>query len=187
MRPAHLGFGLIVLLVIAITFAGCSGTSTTPAPSGVQGPSGSSAAGGPIGAASVFGNPVYEWVEYKMVTGNGAEKMTLYYKYNQKTGRCTMRIEGGQAMQGMLTEMDCSSTGNAQASSDPNDVSPDMKLVKAGTETVTVPAGTFVADKYTATLEGTTATYWIVADKPLIKMEGGNAGGTVVMELNGWG
>jgi hypothetical protein len=51
-----------------------------------------------------------------------------------------------------------------------------------------VPAGTFIADKYTATYQGSTSTYWIAAGKPLIKMEGGNAQqGTVTMVLNGIG
>jgi hypothetical protein len=195
MKSTTLGFGLIVLLVIAVAFAGCSGTSTTPTTSGGQAAtqaaggasSGSSAAGGSVSAASLFGNLGYEWVEYKMVAGTGAEKMTIYYKYNQKTGKCSMRFEGGAAMQGMPTEMDCSSTGSAQASSNPNDVGSDVKLVKVGTESVTVPAGTFVADKYTATVGGNTATYWIAAGKPLIKMEGGNAEGKAIMELNSWG
>ena len=52
---------------------------------------------------------------------------------------------------------------------------------------MTVPAGTFVADKYTATSQGTTATYWIVSGKPLIRMEGGSAEGSATMELAGWG
>jgi hypothetical protein len=90
--------------------------------------------------------------------------------------------------------MDCSGAAGAtgssggQAQSNPNDIKPDVKFVKVGTETVTVGAGTFVADKYTATMEGTTATYWIVAGKPLIKMEGSASGGSpAIMELNGMG
>jgi hypothetical protein len=125
-----------------------------------------------------------------MVAGEGADQMTIFYKYNHKTGKCSMRFEGANAeMMGGMNEMDCSSTGpaNDQSAGNPNDVSPDMKLVKVGTESVTVPAGTFLADKYTATANGVTATYWIANGKPLLKMMGGDTSGTVVMELNNWG
>jgi hypothetical protein len=144
-----------------------------------------------VSAASLLGNLGYEWAEYKMVAGEGADQMTIFYKYNHKTGKCSMRFEGANAqmMGGMVNEMDCSSTGpaNDQSAGNPNDVSPDVKLVKVGTESLTVPAGTFLADKYTATANGVTATYWIANGKPLLKMMGGDAQGNVVMELNGWG
>ncbi|NMB79990.1 MAG: hypothetical protein GYA23_12955, partial [Methanomicrobiales archaeon] len=75
-----------------------------------------------------------------------------------------------------------------QAQNNPNDVKSDVQLKKVGTETVTVPAGTFLADKYEATFEGSTATYWVAAGKPLLKMQGNSAGESgAVMELNGWG
>jgi len=109
-----------------------------------------------------------------MVSGSGQEKMTIYFRYDE-SGKCTMRFEGGPSIQGMPADMDCSATGQAQAAGDPNDVGSDVRLISAGTESVTVPAGTFVADKYTATVQGSTATYWFVTGKPLIKMEGGNA------------
>jgi len=121
-------------------------------------------------------------------SATGDDQMIVYYKYNQKTGTCTMRFEGAaaEAMKGMATEMDCSSTGGS-SSSNPNDVKSDVQFVKVGTEVVTVPAGTFTADKYTSTYQGTTSTYWIVMGKPLIKMQGGDSTGSVVMELNGMG
>lgn len=98
-----------------------------------------------------------------------------------------MRFEGGESMQGMPTEMDCSSTGGGNAQGDPNQVGSDVQFTRIGTEVVTVPAGTFTADKYTATNQGTTATYWFVNGKPLIKMTGGDASGSMTMELNGMG
>lgn len=211
MKVSHIGVIAVMLVVIAVALAGCTGSSpaepaaTSGAPSGGSGAAagesgttgGSAASGssssGPVSAASVFGNLGYEWVEYKMIAGEGGDKMTIYYKYNQKTGKCSMRFEGA-GMEGMPSEMDCSAgsaTGasSGQAAGNPNEVSPDVKLVKVGTETVTVGAGTFLADKYTATSDGMTATYWIAAGKPLLKMEGSDnsQGGNVVMELNGWG
>lgn len=208
MKVSHIGVIAVMLVVIAVALAGCTGSSPAApaaggAPSGGSGAatggagttSGSSAASGssdagPISAASLFGNLGYDWVEYKMMAGEGNEKMTIYYKFNHKTGKCSMRFEG-PGLEGMPSEMDCSATSGStgQSAGNPNDVGSDVKLVKIGTETVTVGAGTFVADKYTATSKDMTATYWIANGKPLLKMEGkdNSQGGNVVMELNGWG
>jgi hypothetical protein len=193
MRFSKIGLSLIVVLVLAVTLAGCSGTSSAPPASGGQAAttpkgssSGSGAAPGSVDGSQLFGGLSYNWVEYRMVTGSGQEKMTIYFRYD-KSGRCTMRFEGGTSLPGMPAEMDCSATGQAEAAGDPNEIGSEVQLVKAGTESVTVPAGTFVAEKYTASVQGSTATYWFVTGKPLIRMEGGNAQGTTVMELNGWG
>lgn len=181
---------VIVLVVIAIAIAGCSSTApTTPTTGGT--PAATTAAGaqaaGTVGAGQLFGGVGYNWVEYKMSAGSGADAMTIFYKYNKQTGKCTMRFEGGQSMQGMPTEMDCSSTGGGTAQGDPNMVGPDVQFVKVGTEIVTVPAGTFTADKYTATIQETTSTYWLANGKPLIKMTSGDATDSMTMELNGMG
>jgi hypothetical protein len=111
----------------------------------------------------------------------------MFFKYNQKTGKCTMRIEGMEDQSGMLSNLDCSSSGSTGSASDPNDIGSDVRLAKVSTETVTVPAGTFVADKYMASSNGVTAYYWIASGKPLVKMEGGSAEGIVTTELAGWG
>jgi hypothetical protein len=197
MKLTHIPLLTVIIVIMAVAFAGC----TTPAPSAPAGGAGQGAAGsgaatgggapsGSVSGSQLFGGLNYNWVEYKMVSGTGGQQMTIYMKWT-KEGKCTMRFEGAgaAAMQGMPTEMDCSSTGGGgQAQSNPNQVSPDVQFVKVGTESVTVPAGTFIADKYTATYQGSTSTYWIAAGKPLIKMEGGNAQqGTVTMVLNGIG
>lgn len=194
MRILHLGF--VAILLIAVALAGCtgSGQSTLAAGTGTPGGSGS-ASGNPVpsgspatamaSGAQLLGGLTYEWAEYRMVSQSSGEKMTMYFKYNHKTGKCTMRIESASGMS--VPEMDCSSTGNAQTGNNPNDISSEVKLTKAGTETVTVPAGTFVADKYTASYGSGTATYWIASGKPLIKMEGGTAEGSAILELNSWG
>jgi hypothetical protein len=199
MRESTIGFGLIVILVLAVAFAGCSGTSTAPStPPGGQAAAGGTQQGATGGASSgllggdqLFGGVSYNWVEYKTTSGAGGQQMIIYTKWT-KEGKCTMRFEGAGAeqMKGMMpTEMDCSSTGGGQGQqqSNPNQASPDIKFVKVGTEMVTVPAGTFTADKYTATYQGMTSTYWIAGGKPLLKMEGGSGQSQTVMELNGWG
>jgi len=209
MKFTQISIIAVMLVVIAVAIAGCSssqpatsgsptpaaaagaGSAATPAPASGAQSSGSTASSSSATGSQLFGGLNYDWVEYKMVGGGtGSDQMTIYYKYNQKTGKCTMRFEGAAAaaMGGSgVSEMDCSSTGSSSSSSNPNDVKSDVQFVKVGTEIVTVPAGTFTADKYTATYQGTTSTYWIVNGKPLIKMQGGDSTGSVVMELNGMG
>jgi hypothetical protein len=197
MKSTSLGFGIITLLIVAVALAGCSGTTNAPASTGGQATQASSggqatqaasgSSSGPVDASSLFGAS-YNWVEYKTVTGSGDQKITVYMKWT-KEGKCTMRFEGAgaAAMQGMPTEMDCSSTGSTQSQSNPTEVKSDVKWTKVGTESITVGAGTFLADKYTATMNGVTATYWVASGKPLLKMQSGNAEGTATTELNGWG
>ena len=209
MKVSHIGIIAVMLVVIAVALAGCTGSSpATPATGGASSggapaaggaassgssqPAGSSSGtgSGALTAASIFGGLNYEWVEYKMVAGEGQDKMTVYYKYNHKTGKCTMRFEMAEKIEGMPTEMDCSaaSTTGGKSAGNPNEVDNSVKFIKVGTESVTVPAGTFIADKYQATFEGSTATYWVANGKPLIKMQGASAGeGGAVMELNDWG
>lgn len=200
MKFSHVSVIAIIFVAISVSIAGCTSSSpATPAapatggtPSGGSaGPSGGSAAPAElVGGNQLFGGLTYDWVEYKMSGGTGADQMTIYYNYNHKTGKCTMRFEGAITVEGMPSEMDCSESGassGGQSAGNPNDVGSDVTFVNVGTETVTVPAGTFDADKYTATMEGTTTTYWIANGKPLLRMESGNTENKVVMELNGWG
>jgi hypothetical protein len=199
MKLSHISLIAIMIVVIGVAVAGCTSSSpATPASSGAAPASGSTpasastqssapAAGSALTGASIFGNLNYQWVEYKMSTGSGSDAMTIYMKYNHATGKCTMRFESAQKIEGMPSEMDCSSTGQAKSAGNPNQVNPDVKFTKVGTESVTVPAGTFVADKYTAIVDGSTGTYWIASGKPLLKMESAGKDGSAVMELNGWG
>jgi hypothetical protein len=206
MKCSQISILAVMLVMAAVVMAGCTGTSPAPAASGtVAAPGGTAAAssgqaassgsasasssGSTVSGADLFGGVSYNWVEYKMSTGgSGSEGMTIYYKYDKQNGKCTMRFEGAgaDAMQGQT--MDCSATGTGgSTASDPNSVSSDVKYTKVGTEVITVPAGTFTADKYTVTNQGTTSTFWIASGKPLLKMEGGDATSTVTMVLNGMG
>ena len=193
MTFSKIGIIAIILVAIAVAAAGCSGSSQPAQPgTGAASAGGSSPAAGSTGAATASGTDLlggvnYEWVEYKITSNAGGEKVSMFFKYNQKTGKCTMRIEGMEDETGMLSNLDCSSSGSTGSSSDPNDIGSDVKLAKVSTETVTVPAGTFVADKYMASSNGVTAYYWIASGKPLVKMEGGSTEGTVTTELVGWG
>lgn len=191
MKGTKTGLFAVMLVVIAVAVAGCTGSAPSEPAAGAAQPGGAASSGGSspgsASAADLFGAD-YNWVEYKTTSNTGGEQMSIYMKWT-KAGKCTMRFEGADAemMAGMPTEFDCSSTGSEGAQSDPNDVGPDVNLVKTGTETITIGAGTFVADKYTLTSDGVTATYWFAAGKPVLKMAGSTAEGSVVTELNGWG
>jgi hypothetical protein len=197
MKVTKAGILAVMLVVIAVALAGCTGSSpeATAAPAAGSPQSGGQAAGGAqapaaggASAADLFGAD-YNWVEYKIISNSAGEEMIIYYKFT-KDGKCTMRFEGAGAemMAGMPSEFDCSTSGTGDVQSNPNDVvAPDVQLVKVGTETVTVGAGTFVADKYSITSNGVTAYYWFAAGKPILKWESNYEGTSAIMELNGWG
>jgi len=187
-----------MLVVIAIAIAGCSSTSpTAPATGGTPSTSGttssgssasSTTSGSGVSGSQLFSGLSYNWVEYKMSTGSGSDSMTVYYKYNKQTGKCSMRFEGAQQVQGMPTEMDCSSTGTGKTTSDPNQVSTDSQVTCSPIdESVTVPAGTFTATKCTITTKDGSATTWVVKNKFMVKMQSSSAQGSVEMVLNTYG
>ena len=64
------------------------------------------------------------------------------------------------------------------------------KIVNAGTETITVPAGTYTCTKYTVTdsdMEGT-STFWSSTQVPVpVKLSVTSEGTTMDMVLVGWG
>ena len=209
MKLTHISILAVMLVVIAVAIAGCTssqapapaatpaaeaaagtgaGSAATPAPAaaaGSQSSSSAAAAGSSATASNLFGGLAYNWIEYKTTSNAGGQSMTMYIKL-EKSGKCTMRFEN--APQGMPATMDCSATGG-KTQNNPNDASAnsDVKYVYVGPDVVTVPAGTFTADKYTATMNGATGTYWIVKDKGLVKMVAGSGDGSSTMELNGMG
>ena len=199
MRFSHISLIAVMLVVIAVALSGCTGSSPAT-PSGGSTPAAGSPASGSSGnqpaaaapsGADLFGNLNYNWVEYKMAMGSGDEAMTIYYKYNKQTGKCSRRFEGAGAsdIPGGMPEMDCSGTGSSgQASADPNQVQSDAKVdCSLLDESVTVPAGTFSATKCTVTSQGTTSTSWIAKGKFLVKTEVKTDEGDMNMVLNTYG
>jgi len=187
----------IMLVVITAACAGCASTAppspttattqTTTTSAGIPAATTSApATGTAVSGSGLFGGLSYNWVEYRMSSGSGSDAMTMYYKYNKQTGTCTMRFEGAHQVQGMPTEMDCSSSGNT--TSDPNKVSSDAQVTCSPIdEVVIVPAGTFTATKCTVTSKGGTATTWVVRDKFMVKMQSSSPQGSVEMVLNTYG
>ena len=187
---------MVLVITIAVAIAGCSSTGPAAPPTGGAPSGGSStparssapAAGSVVSGASIFGGATsYNWIEYKMTTSG----MTAYLKM-EKSGKCTMRMEGKDLPGGSMT-IDCSSKGGqpqaGQAQSNPNDIKPDVKLTFVGIESVTVPAGTYAtASKYTVTSQGQTMNYWTAPGVPgFVKMQTSGSQGGSTMELNGWG
>ena len=166
----------IMLVVIAVAIAGCSSTSpTTPAITGTTtastpgatttsvAPSGTTSApsgGSSVSGANIFGSSpaAYNWIEYKTSSGG----MTIYIKH-EKSGKCTMRMEGAGLPSGGMIQ-DCSAAG-AQAQNDPSQINSEATYTLVGIEPVTVPAGTYLtASKYTTNYKGMTGTFWTVRE-----------------------
>jgi hypothetical protein len=207
MRFSHISFIAVMLVVIAVALAGCTGNSGAqpivkdtkaagPASSGSSS-SGSSSSGSTGGSGSsvtgadLFGGLNYNWVEYKMSTNTDNGGMTIYMKFNKQTGKCSMRFEGAGASQmpANMQNIDCSSKGGStQTQSDPNTVASDAKVSCSPLEeSVTVPAGTFSATKCTVTSQGHTSTTWVVKNKFMVKMESSTDAGAMSMVLNSYG
>jgi len=194
MKNTYVSVLIALCMIAAAVVAGCtsspsttsSGTSGSTAASPAQTATGSTASA--ISGANIFGSaPDYSWMEYKSVTTTGGQTTTMYLKYT-KSGTCTMRIEGEGMPSGGMT-MDCSSSGSQEQQSNPSDVKSDVQFTLVGTETVTVPAGTYTtASKYAVTTNGQTVYYWTASGVPgFIKMQYGSSEGSMVTELNGWG
>lgn len=200
MKFSHISLIAVMIVVAAVAFAGCTGSSPAAPAGGAAQPAGTSSSGSSgsqstqaaaVSGADLFGNLNYNWVEYKMSTGAGSDAMTIYYKYNKQTGKCSMRFEGAGAsnMPANMQELDCSGAGSSgQASADPNQVKSDAKVdCSLLDESVTVPAGTFSATKCTVTSQGTTSTSWIAKGKFLVKTEIKTGEGNMNMVLNAYG
>jgi hypothetical protein len=117
--------------------------------------------------------------------------MTAFMKF-EKSGKCTMRMEGADLPGGSMT-IDCSSKGQTSTQpgqSNPANVKSDAKFTFVGIEPVSVGAGTYpTASKYTITSQGgDTMYYWTAPGVPtFVKFMSPSKDGDVVMELNGWG
>jgi hypothetical protein len=116
--------------------------------------------------------------------------LTAYMKF-EKSGKCTMRMEGADLPNGGMT-IDCSSKGQTTGQpgqTNPADVKPDVKFSFVGIEPVSVGAGTYpTTTKYMVTTQGQNIYYWTAPGVPtFVKFMSPSKDGDVVMELNGWG
>jgi len=106
MKSSYIGIAAIMLVMIAVVFAGCT-SQTTPAASGGSTPASSSAAaasssqqvGSTVSSTSIFGTS-YSWMEYQTtVTGADGKEMSM----DMKTQRSTSTYNGQPAVEMKVT------------------------------------------------------------------------------------
>lgn len=87
-KITKLGVGIILVFVIAVAIAGCSGTSQpgsgAGAPSGGAAPAGGSAPkpGSVVSGADLFGNAKVTWYEYQITSKAGGETMRSEMRFD---------------------------------------------------------------------------------------------------------
>lgn len=139
--------------------------------------------------------PNARYLKYTMVMAKGTAQETtttndLYYDGNTFLGGHTKMVMGGQTMVDKDIEAGDSTYGNLDTAGQTTSGGSNVALVKAGTESVTVPAGTYSCTKYTVTNGNYRGTYWVAANVPVpVKMDMTDSGGQITgsMELVGWG
>lgn len=127
-----------------------------------------------IGSESYNGQSA--WVLSSDVALEGATATSKVYM-SKATRRCiAVEIESAVLGQTYKTQSKCDTATEVQT-----DAKGSAQVTAEGTETVTVPAGTFTATKY-STSSG--ATYWMAAGVPVpVKFSASAAGATSVGEL----
>jgi hypothetical protein len=125
------------------------------------------------------------------MTVNGAEGASTIVMYMDHTSHASLGGTMTTTVNGQPTTMaiPASSSGTEGTTSNPMDSNSNAALTSAGADSVTVPAGTYAATKYTVTeTDGSTGTVWIAPGVPIpVKYAGTSAGATVEMDLTGWG
>ena len=139
------------------------------------------------------GQSTTQYVTYRITSGSWAGQEcwvmeitmesdlgTFQYKvWNSKaTGECLHAI---MIINGKEMEVPCSQASQPGVT---GGEAPGITYNYEGKETVTVPAGTFTCDKWTATVAGATMTYWVAPGVPVpVKWESHAGGVVTVAEL----
>jgi hypothetical protein len=106
---------------------------------------------------------------------------------NSLGGHMTMTSGGQVIMDQTLPAGQASSASNVTAQ-DPLVANSNAQLTNVGTESVTVPAGTYTATKYSWTNAEGTGDIWVAPNVPVpVKITGNSQGTTMEMDLTGWG
>ncbi|CAJ36525.1 hypothetical protein [Methanocella arvoryzae] len=209
---------LVLLVVAALSVSGCTtpggdGGKTTPTATpgatdepGVQPTASATESPGLMDTlSSLYQMSKFTWYEYQYMIDMG-EGMTMKMKTKMEfLGQAADPEDGvvGEHIRMTSTTsipgMGDQTTTNdfyTKPDSDSSDADSDdywsstAKIVNVGTETVTVPAGTFVCTKYSVTdsdMEGT-SYFWSSPQAPLpVKYSTTVEGQTMDMELVGWG
>lgn len=150
-----------------------------------------------------------QWMEYRVSEGGGRPyDLKLEYSESNANGGTRQSVKrtisasdtgsnNGYAYDSTTNTLNLKLSGSSSSSStgvrtsvaelkaeDPALSSGDLAYVPSGTETVTVPKGTFNCDKYTTNFKGVAGTFWASSGIPVpVKI----AYGTKIMELVDWG
>ena len=185
----------VLVVMIAMAISGCTSTTTTsPAVSTQPAASGTPAASSAATTAPTTGTsaPSLDFnslkvLEYQITSGAGDQAATMDMRWEFTDSNVHMIVKSnGQTV--MDTTVPKSQASGQQGSSSLGDVmTPDAtnKMVQVGSESVTVPKGTFASTKYTITDGNVVSTYWIANNVPLpVKMTQTQDGNVVsTMEL----
>jgi hypothetical protein len=92
----------------------------------------------------------------------------------------------------VISQMDLPASSSSSGNTGTSNVlvsNSGAKLTSGVPDSVTVPAGTYAATKYTVTnTDGSTGTVWVAPNVPVpVKYTGSSAGTTTEMVLTGWG
>ena len=207
------------LSVSGCTMLGGNKTTTTTTPTAAPGTTEPTSTTGPTVAAttapstslgdtlsSLYQKGKFSWYEYQYSVDMGeGQSMTMKMKMeflgtgiDPKDGvsgehmrTTTTTTIPGMGPQTSTSDFYSKPDSGIPSSSKSTDYSASTaKLVNAGTETITVPAGTFTCTKYTVTdsdMKGT-STFWSSPKAPVpVKFSAGTEGETMNMELTGWG
>jgi len=103
-------------------------------------------------------------------------------------GHMTMTTNGQVVLdQDIGASASASTTPGMASTENPLTTFQGTTVTSSGTESVTVPAGTYMATKYTWTSGNTTGTAWVASGVPVpVKMTSSSSGATMDMELTGW-
>ena len=177
----------------------------------------SAAAGGSTPFSSVFNMGSLKYFEYQLTMANGTSNMredfgVTYNGAKANEVSITSNMSGGmtsimqiysdasgntlgghmKTMQNgqVLYESDIpasSVNSSMTVSSNPIASTGNVAMTTVGTESVTVPAGTYTATKYTYTMDSASEMVWAASGVPVpVKMESSAGGQTTTMELVGW-
>jgi hypothetical protein len=140
-----------------------------------------------ISSDSYMGTPAIHHNNTMVMPGMGMTTITdIYYDttFSNILGGTITTIINGQTTVTAIPPGPLQNSGSNSTS-----FQRETTLTYQGTETVTVPAGTFTADKYTAITDNGSATYWVAPGVPVpVKYNIVSTGnGDTTAELEGWG
>ena len=127
------------------------------------------------------------------ITVAGTQTSTVITTYSDPSSGSTLGghmtiTGGGQVIMDQDVPADQASSAYNASAQNLLVTNSNARLTSVGSESVTVPAGTYTATEYTWTNAEGTGNVWIASDLPVpVKITGNAQGTTMEMDLVGWG